>query len=164
MLGDCDIRGDGVPKDSKEAAKWAGKLLEQGDPFGAGEHLMKLIRNQQHNTQIDTVVSQTNVAKVKELAEQGFADAQYRYGLIFENGSDGISQSNKNAFLWYSKAAAQGYAPAKMKLEKMCGKNNDFALNCKFRRLYTLSFDGDGYREREYVSCSKKVKLGRWYC
>ncbi|NNK96376.1 MAG: sel1 repeat family protein [Desulfobacterales bacterium] len=56
-----------------------------------------------------------------EYAQQGYSDAQYNLGLIYENG-EGVPQSDKKAAQWYRKAAEQGYPAAKNKLEILCGK------------------------------------------
>ena len=48
-------------------------------------------------------------------AEQGFARAQCKLGLMYENGT-GVERSYKKAREWYLKAAEQGFADAIIKL------------------------------------------------
>lgn len=57
-------------------------------------------------------------------AEQGFADAQYNYGLIHEKG-EGVPQNDNKAAEWYRKSAEQGYIPAQKKLKIICRKPLD---------------------------------------
>lgn len=45
------------------------------------------------------------------LAEQGNAQAQYYFGLMHEKGL-GVAQDDRQASVWYLRAADQGYAPA----------------------------------------------------
>ena len=46
---------------------------------------------------------------VRPKAEAGDADAQFKLGLIYENGI-GVEASSRDAFLWYEKAMRQGHA------------------------------------------------------
>ena len=47
----------------------------------------------------------------KKAAEQGYADAQYNLGIMYENGH-GVDQDDSMAMRWYAKAAAQGFRGA----------------------------------------------------
>ena len=49
--------------------------------------------------------------KLRKKAEAGDKVAQYRYGMLFQQGK-GVMQDNKIAAEWFRKAAEQGYAPA----------------------------------------------------
>ena len=57
----------------------------------------------------------TKFAKVHKLAAAGNAEAQYRIGVIYENG-DGVPKDMKKAVEWYQKAAEQGNAAAQYSL------------------------------------------------
>ena len=48
-------------------------------------------------------------------AEQGFADAQFMLGTMYDDG-DGVSQDYKEALNWFRKAADQGHALAQYEL------------------------------------------------
>lgn len=50
-------------------------------------------------------------------AQQGYADAQYRYGKCLENGT-GVPKNAGEAVIWYQKAAAQGQEDASQELEQ----------------------------------------------
>jgi len=51
-------------------------------------------------------------------AEQGYPDAQYNLGVMYENGQ-GIAKDEAQAVAWYRKAAEQGFAPAQFNLGVM---------------------------------------------
>ncbi|MCT8837399.1 sel1 repeat family protein, partial [Glaesserella parasuis] len=57
----------------------------------------------------------------KELAEQGYAGAQFNLGLMYDNGL-GVNQDYHQAFKWYQKAAEQGDAKAQFNLGVMYKK------------------------------------------
>jgi len=54
-------------------------------------------------------------------AEQGIADAQFKIGVILEEGR-GVRKDPASAEVWYGEAAEQGHADAKKRLDKMQNK------------------------------------------
>lgn len=67
---------------------------------------------------VDTSQNDRAVAQAKELrksAEAGDATAQYRLGLLYDEGS-GVPQSSVQAKEWVEKAATQGHAGAQVHL------------------------------------------------
>jgi TPR repeat protein len=52
---------------------------------------------------------------IVELAEQGFAKAQFKLGKYYTDG-EGVPQNYEKAILWYTKAAEQGYGRAQNNL------------------------------------------------
>ena len=60
----------------------------------------------------------TALQEWRPLAEQGYADAQYNLGLMYDNGL-GVPQDDKEAVKWYRKAADQGVAAAQNNLGQM---------------------------------------------
>jgi len=54
----------------------------------------------------------------KKAAEQGYARAQYNFGVMYEQGP-GTLKDYKKAVKWYKKAAEQGYAQAQYNLGVM---------------------------------------------
>jgi TPR repeat protein len=52
-----------------------------------------------------------DVLELRQRAEQGEADAQFRLGVMYERGR-GVPQSHPEAARWYRLAAEQGYASA----------------------------------------------------
>ncbi len=53
----------------------------------------------------------TAMKELEPLAQQGNAEAEFRVGRMFEEGS-GTAKDNKQAMAWYLKAARQGHAAA----------------------------------------------------
>ena len=51
----------------------------------------------------------------RRLAERGNVLAQYKLGLMYNNG-EGVRQDFREAVMWFSRAAVQGYAPAQTSL------------------------------------------------
>lgn len=60
------------------------------------------------------------------LAEGGMAAAQYRLGLMHENGR-GVPKDLAEAAMWYGRAAAQGYSSAQYNLGFVLYSRNDIA-------------------------------------
>lgn len=56
---------------------------------------------------------------LKPWAADGEAEAQYRLGLIYENGYGGVDIKTRNALKWYRLAAEQGHRSAKRRLESL---------------------------------------------
>jgi TPR repeat protein len=54
----------------------------------------------------------------RKAADQGYADAQYKVGWFYENGS-GVGKDNDQAKAWYQKAADQGNADAQTGLSRL---------------------------------------------
>ena len=60
----------------------------------------------------------TAVMWYTKAAEQGYADAQFKLGLMYGNG-EGVPENDKTAMIWFTKAAEQGYADAQLYLGLM---------------------------------------------
>ena len=60
-------------------------------------------------------ISEMSVEELKEKAEQGDADAQFRLGECYFNGND-IKQDYKAGANWFTKAAEQEHAGAQYRL------------------------------------------------
>lgn len=82
-----------------------------------GEHCVN-IKNQSYSCK--PINEKEQVQFLKEATEESFADSQYNYGLLWEDGI-GVPKDIRKAFEWYKKSAKQGYPAAKKKLESFCG-------------------------------------------
>ena len=80
-------------------------------------------------------------------AEQGFANAQYRLGYMYDYG-DEIPQDYKQAFFWYTKAAEQGHYFAKEHREEMLKRMSQSQIE-EVRKL-SKEFYERNYMVREY--------------
>ena len=71
--------------------------------------------------EVDAAVSDWQTA-----ADEGFAQAQFALGFVFEDGT-GVAQSNELAAHWYKKAAEQGNADAQCNLGSLFAKGGGVA-------------------------------------
>ena len=62
--------------------------------------------------------------QLKQLAEQGDADAQYKVGRMYEKGI-GVTKDESVAWDWYQKAEEQGHQEAHLASLKMALKSLD---------------------------------------
>jgi FOG: TPR repeat, SEL1 subfamily len=109
-LGLMYIKGNGVPQDYAEAAKWFRKAAEQG--FARAQYNLGIIY------QTGNGVPQDYAEAIKwylNAAEQGYADAQNNLGLMYQNG-EGVMQDYAKTIKWWLKAAEQGHAYAQYNL------------------------------------------------
>ena len=123
-LGLMYLRGDGVPKDLKEAVKWYQKAADQGDA-PAQFNLGLMYRNGEGVEQD----FKEAVEWYRKAALQGHANAQFNLGVMYRKGQ-GVEQDFMEATKWFRKAAEQGIANAQYALglmyEKGQGVEQDF--------------------------------------
>lgn len=110
QLAERYSKGDGIPKDDGESAKWYGRAAEQGC-VNAQVHLGVIYVEGRGVTQ--------NYAEAanwfKRAAEQGDRVAQYNLGTLFEGGK-GVQQSDKEAAKWFRSSAEQDCMDAQFNL------------------------------------------------
>ena len=103
-------KGDGVPQDDRESAKWYRRAAEQGC-IEAQSYLGVMYEGGRG-------IRQNHVRAVKwfeRAAEQGDCFAQYDLGIMYERGR-GVQQSDKEAAKWFRSSAEQGHADAQFNL------------------------------------------------
>jgi TPR repeat protein len=98
--------GNGVPSDSKEAAKWFWLAADQGH-VQAQYHLALLCFGGRVPQDYKQALKWWRLA-----AYQGDATAQFGLGVMCATGQ-GVPQDLVQSYAWYSLAAADGFAPAK---------------------------------------------------
>ncbi|MEP4051380.1 MAG: OmpA family protein [Litorimonas sp.] len=109
-LGLVYENGDGVPKNSAEAAKWYRKAAEQNHKY-AQYNLAFLYANGE-----DISVNIAEVVKwMRRAADGGDADALFQMGTLYAAGK-GVPQNDQQAMNWYRKAAEQGQIKAMFNL------------------------------------------------
>lgn len=91
----------GLPRDLDAAQKWFKLSAAQNNAFGA-YYLGRLMADRDFTKA---------PALYKIAAEQGLPQAQYFYAKALKDGR-GIAQDRVTAYVWYTIAAAAGYAPA----------------------------------------------------
>jgi TPR repeat protein/tRNA A-37 threonylcarbamoyl transferase component Bud32 len=114
LLGDRYRRGQGVPRDLAEAAKWYRKAAERGDAKSQWE-LSRLLESGEGGVGKDLAAA---VGWTRKAADQGHAGAQNRLGNVYEDGEVGPPNLTLAAD-WYRKAAEQGLPVAQNNLGRM---------------------------------------------
>ncbi len=105
-LGRLYDRGETVPQNSAEAAKWFRKAAEQG--HAKAQYNLAVSYEQGEGVAQD----RAEAAKwYRKAAEQNIARAQFSLGACYEDGA-GVAKDAAAALQWYRKAAEQNYAPA----------------------------------------------------
>jgi hypothetical protein len=118
-LGVIHARGQGVPQDFAEAAKWFRMVAEQGDA-GAQYNLGGIYARGQGVPR-----DFAEAAKwFRMAAEQGLAPAQYLLGGMYDNG-DGVPHDHAEAAKWFLMAAEQGLAAAQLEVSAGYGLGED---------------------------------------
>ena len=69
------------------------------------------------------------------LAKQGYAQAQYNLGIMYEAGR-GVLQNYQTAVKWYTLAAEQGYAQAQNNLGLMYGNGEGVLQNYIYAHMW----------------------------
>lgn len=127
------INGRGLDQDYSKALKWCQKAAEQGD-----------IEAQNYVESLTELVENINQA------EQGDSNAQYRLGLIYQNGYGDIKNIEK-AIGWYQKAAKQGNMEAQSKLGYIykvgCGISENYKKAVKYLQKAAVQ----GHIEAQYM-------------
>ncbi len=109
-LGLCYSLGQGVSKDTAEAAKWFRKAAEQGNASA------QYVLGRSYAEGAGVAKDQAEAVKwFRKAAEQGDASAQCSLGLHFIKG-EGVAKDAAEAVKWHHKAAEQGNARAQFAL------------------------------------------------
>ncbi len=112
-LGYRLVRGDGVPKDLKEAAKWFRKAADQG--HSVAQNMMGWCYDGGNGVPQD---SKEAVNWYKKGAENGSISAQFNLAERYKYGR-GVPQNHEYAVKWYRRAAEQGHAGCQANLGNM---------------------------------------------
>ena len=98
--------GDGVVKNSKDAADWFEKAANHGS--AEAQYRYGLALQEGHGVLQDYKMS---LYWIEQAAQQGHAQAQYSFGQIYRSGI-GVEVDKARAYLWFNLAAAQGVGEA----------------------------------------------------
>ncbi|BAN68507.1 tetratricopeptide repeat protein [endosymbiont of unidentified scaly snail isolate Monju] len=90
------------------------------------------------------------LAALREQAEAGDAEAQYRLGMLYGNG-EGVSLDHAEAERWFTRAARQGHEDALLTLAWMYASGGGVEMDeARARELYLLAAD-KGSGKAQYV-------------
>lgn len=113
-LGYSYMHGEGVAKNTVEAAKWYRKAAGQG--LAKAQYNLGWMYNRGEGVSKDIGAA---IKWYRMAAEQGYVKAQYNLGYMFFYG-DGLHRNHAEAIKWYRKAAEQGH-PIAIKCLKRLG-------------------------------------------
>ena len=110
-------KGEGVPQDDKEAAKWLYIAAAQGYTHAQQDLAEQGDAEAQYNLgkTYATIDDETAIGWYRSAAEQGHAQAQFSLGWMYNYGH-GVPQDYAEAAEWYRSAAEQGHAQAQFNL------------------------------------------------
>jgi len=113
-LGNAYYKGDGVPRDYKEATKWYRLAADQG--LAEPCFMLGVIYEQGKSPDYFEAVKW-----YREAAEQGYIPAQFELGNKYATGR-GVPQNFAEAYVWFSIAAASGHEDARKGRDKFARK------------------------------------------
>ena len=122
-LGNMYAKGEGVPKNDEEAAKWYRKAEESA--------VSKRVQLEKKIVQLESKLVQAQseaFKKTRKAAYAGDAEAQFSLGNMYYNG-EGVPENDAEAYKWFRKAAEQGYAKAQYNLGVMYDKGEGVPKN-----------------------------------
>ena len=106
-------KGQGVPRDDAEAAKWYRKAADQGD--AVAQNNIGLMYDNGRGVPQDYGAA---VKWYRRAAEQGQTGAQFNLGVMYRNGL-GVGQDPAEAALWFQRAAEAGLGEAQYTMGRM---------------------------------------------
>ena len=132
-LGVMYHKGEGVPQNHAEAAKWTRRAAKQGHT--RAQHNLGVMYHEGEGVPRNYA----EAAKwFRRAAKQGYAQAQHNLGAMYHEGK-GVSQNYLEAVKWFRHAAKQGYTQAQFNLGLMChrgdGVRQNYAEAVKWYRL-----------------------------
>lgn len=127
-----------------------------------GCHKIHSTTNSQTSQVQPLIEENSEIVKLKRLAEQGNAEAQYKLGLMYDMGKD-VDQDYNKAFEWYEKSANQGLASSQSKLGSMYRYGKGVEVNhAKASEWYWKAFkqgDEEAHYQLGTIYLSNKNKL-----
>ena len=106
-LGLAYEAGRGVKKDEMQAARWYKQAADRG--FARAQYNLGLLLEDGRGMPKNEAMA---AGFYRAAAEQGFAAAQNNYGLMLSEGRGGLAKDPLQAYVWLSRAVANGSNPA----------------------------------------------------
>lgn len=135
VLGNVYYRGDGVPKDYTEAAKWYREAADQGHAIS--QYMLGIMHDQGDGMLPDYIEA---VAWYRKAAENGHIPAQLELGRKYAKGK-GVPQNYAEAYVWFNLAAASGLESAMKERDKYARKLSNAEISVAQRRSLQLFED-----------------------
>ena len=122
-LGWMYYKGQGVPRDYKEAAKWFRKEAKQYRKAAEqGDGKAQLVLAERYSNGEGVPKDYAEATKwLRKAAESGYPEAQYHLGRLYAQGvlEFDVSKDIVEAHKWWSLAAAQGHEKASEERDKI---------------------------------------------
>ena len=160
--GQAYSKGDGVPKNYPEAAKWYRMAAEQGDAL-AQNNLAELYFDGKG-------VKQDYVEAVKwfrKAAEQGLSYSQVSMGWVYMNGLGGLPIDYQQAVYWNKLGAQQGHQEGYNNLgwlfENGLGVEKNYQIAASLYQEAAKQGNQEATKRLENLISSKKVSAEKGY-
>ncbi len=98
------------------------------------------------------------IERVRELAEQGDAKAQFNLGTFYELGK-GVKQDTNEAVLWWQKSAEQGIPQAQHNLGKSYAKGDGVKQDYEEAAKWWTKSAEQGYAD-SFEALEELIKMG----
>ena len=105
-LGDCYYNGTGTSQNYEMAKSCYIKAADAGNDYAATQIGIMAVESHDYTEAVKWFM---------QAANNGYADAQNRLGVRYDNG-EGVTQNKAEAVKWYMKAAEQGHTKAQSNL------------------------------------------------
>jgi TPR repeat protein len=135
VLANAYYRGDGVPRDYAEAAKWYRQAADQG--HANSQYMLGSMHDRGDGMSPDYIRA---VAWYRKAAENGHISAQFELGRKYAKGK-GVPQNYAEAYVWFSLAAASGLESAMKERDKYARKLSNAEISGAQRRSMQLFDD-----------------------
>lgn len=149
-LGVMYKKGDGVPQDTIEAAKWYEKAADQG--YAPAEYNLASLYEKGLGVPPDYTKA---AALYRAAAEQGLAEAENNLCGMYWNGR-GVSQNDAEAAKWCLRSADHGYTIAQYNLGLMYesgdGVKQDYTAAYTWFDLAASNADAQALTRRDFVA------------
>lgn len=135
ILGNLHYKGDGVPQDYTEAAKWYLKAADQGHTNS--QYMLGSMHDRGDGMPPNYIEA---VAWYRKAAENGHISAQLELGRKYATGK-GVPQNYAEAYVWFSLAAASGLESATKERDKSALKLSNAEISGAQHRSMQLFED-----------------------
>ncbi|KAI9486573.1 MAG: hypothetical protein EXX96DRAFT_47023 [Benjaminiella poitrasii] len=131
-LGCCFLNGTGTEVNVFQAVFWFRKSAEEFNDSIAYFNLADLYGS----GFVDGISADIHLALsyLEKSAELGYAEAQYRMGMIYLHGEYGVQVDKRKAASWFKLAESKSHSESIWMLSQMAGTLNDYVLELQYQK------------------------------
>lgn len=131
-LGCCYLRGTGTSVNPVQAIFWLRKSAEEHNDSIAYFYLADLYGNGlQDYVEVDIPLA---LDYLNKSAQSGYAEAQYRMGMIYFHGEYGVRKDDRTAATWFKRAASESHVESIWMLSQLAGLINQSELELQYQK------------------------------